>query len=202
MRWSGWARMVGAIGALALVLATSGPAIGAEPDIRRGSLNVGMVAGGSFSHDLPVGLTETAVGFDLLPHVGLVLTDQHGSGWLRGNLELLAEPTVIDLSNDHAHSTLVGLAAMTRWLFVGTGAVRPYVEAGAGILGGKTDLQATRCDLNFVLQAGPGVLIFLTDTTALTAGYRFQHISNKDECIDNLGLNSSLFLIGLSYFFP
>ena len=56
--WSGRTGEIGIIGALALALAMAmaGPALGAEPDIRRWSLNVGMVAGGSFSHDLPVGL--------------------------------------------------------------------------------------------------------------------------------------------------
>jgi hypothetical protein len=41
----------------------------------------------------------------------------------------------------------------------------------------------------------------VAERTAVTAGYRFQHLSNGDRCDQNLGLNSSLFTVGVSHFF-
>ena len=49
--------------------------------------------------------------------------------------------------------------------------------------------------------AGPGLMFFLNEHTALSLGYRFHHISNAGKCSPNLGVNSSLIMGGLSYFF-
>jgi hypothetical protein len=64
------------------------------------------------------------------------------------------------------------------------------------------NLRKSICDVNFIIVGGAGLLWFVAERTALTAGYRFQHLSNNDSCDQNLGINSSLFTIGLSYFFP
>jgi hypothetical protein len=82
--------------------------------------------------------------------------------------------------------------------------VRPFVEAGFGVLGGKVDLAETTCDLNFLLQAGGGALFFVDRdrTTAISLAYRFQHISNAGRCDQNIGINSSAVVIGIEWFFP
>ena len=36
----------------------------------------------------------------------------------------------------------------------------------------------------------------------VTTGTKVQHISNNDSCDQNLGINSSLFTVGISHFFP
>jgi hypothetical protein len=69
------------------------------------------------------------------------------------------------------------------------------------VLLGETALQQTDCDVNFLLQAGPGILLVLSDTTALTVGYRFQHISNASLCSFNPGINSSALYVGISRLF-
>src|SRR5262249_61017595 len=74
-------------------------------------------------------------GFQLIPHLGLFVTDDLGPSWLRGSLELLVEPTYLHLdtreSDNHA-----GLSVLGRWVFAGEGRVRWYVEAGGGAVGG------------------------------------------------------------------
>jgi len=55
--------------------------------------------------------------------------------------------------------------------------------------------------VNFLLQAGPGLLVFLSDTTTLTVAYRLQHISNGGVCSFNVGINSSTLYLGVSYLF-
>jgi opacity protein-like surface antigen len=113
----------------------------------------------------------------------------------------MLEPTLAHFDSGAGTSTVVGLSAIARWIFAGRGRFRPYVEAGAGVLVGETKLHQTDCDVNFLLQGGPGVLVLLSDTTALTVGYRFQHISNASLCSFNPGINSSALYVGVSYLF-
>ena len=174
----------------------------AEEKLRAGTKELSLAGGFSFSHNVPdTRNLETVRGFDALSHVGYVLTDEAGGGFIRGNFELLAEPTLIHLDASKS-ATIGGLAVLGRWVFAGGAVVRPYLEAGVGVLGGRTELRQTTCDVNFILQGGPGLMLFVSEQTALTIGYRFQHLSNGSKCAQNLGLNSSLFIVGVSYFFP
>lgn len=172
----------------------------AQQELRAGTKELAIAGGYSISHNVPRSSLETVHGYDLIPHFGYVLTDERGSGWLSGNLELLAEPTLIHLDASKS-ATVGGLAGLGRWIFSGASNVRPYLEGGVGVLGGKVDLRQTNCDLNFILQGGAGAMVFVSESTALTLGYRFQHISNASRCTSNLGLNSSMFIVGVSYFF-
>jgi hypothetical protein len=70
-----------------------------------------------------------------------------------------------------------------------------------GMLLGETNLPQTHCDVNFLLQGGPGLLVVLSDTTTLALGYRFQHISNARACTINPGINSSALYLGVNYLF-
>jgi len=190
------------VGGLLAAAATLGLAAGtcAADPIAAGVRDVGLGGAVSISHGTEDGF-DTVTGLQLLPHFGLVVSDTLGPGWLRGNLEALLEPTLMHLDSGVGTSTVVGLSALARWIFAGRGRLRPYVEAGAGMLVGETALQQTDCNLNFVLHAGPGILVFLSDRTALTAGYRFQHISNGSQCSFNPGINSSALYVGVNYFF-
>jgi len=140
-------------------------------------------------------------GFQFIPHFGYFLTDTHGTGWVRGNLELLAEPTLIHFDGRDS-ATIGGLSALGRWVFTGWSVARPYVEVGVGVLGGKVNQRQTNCSVHFSIQGGPGVLLFSSQSTAVTVGYRFQHLSNANLCSNNIGLNSTQFILGFSYFFP
>jgi hypothetical protein len=53
----------------------------------------------------------------------------------------------------------------------------------------------------FNLECGPGAYWFITDRLALTGEARFMHISCADISSPNLGLNTVLGLVGISYFF-
>jgi opacity protein-like surface antigen len=147
-------------------------------------------------------VSEHVDGYQFLPHIGIFLSDQHGEPGIGGNFELVLEPTVVHLKTDSDSGTAVGVAALARWVFATPWVVRPYVEAGLGILVGNFNLRQTNCDVNFIIEGGAGLLWFFAERTALTASYRFQHISNNDSCDNNLGINSSLFILGVSYFFP
>jgi opacity protein-like surface antigen len=164
--------------------------------------DVTLAGGYSVSHQVgPANGLESVETLQFLPHLGYVVTDEHGSGWPRGNFELLAEPAVLrpDASNS---TTVAGLSALVRWIFTTGPLVRPYLEAGLGVLSGEIDRSRSTCDMNFLVQAGAGAMLFVSDRTALTAAYRYQHISNGDRCFPNIGINSSAVVVGISYFFP
>jgi hypothetical protein len=199
-RGSRWRSGIGFLAA-ATVAATVSTAR-AEPTLRANTIELGISVGASVRHDIPSGAGEESVtGFHLLPHAGWIATDEVGPGGLRGNFELLAEPTLIYLDGDSSSATVGGGAVFSRWLFVGTGRVRPYLEIGAGVVAGQTNFVNTACDVNFIVAAGPGVMLFLSESAAVTLGYRYHHLSNGDRCARNTGVNSSLFLVGVSYFF-
>ena len=50
-------------------------------------------------------------------------------------------------------------------------------------------------------EAGAGASYFVTDTVALNAGYRFQHISNGHTSHPNRGFNSDSGTGGVSFYF-
>jgi lipid A 3-O-deacylase len=185
--------------AVALALGPAAAAWAQEP-LAAGTKDLGLGGAISISHDTRDNL-ETVTAFQLLPHVGYVVSDAMGPGWLRGNLELLLEPTLMRLETDTASATVVGASALARWIFTGTQRLRPYLEAGAGVLPGEINLRQANCEVNFLVQGGPGLLVLLSDRTAVTVGYRFQHISNGDTCSANIGINSSAFYLGVSYLF-
>jgi lipid A 3-O-deacylase PagL len=143
---------------------------------------------------------ETVKSFHLLPHLGYFVTNEVGDGALRGNFEILVEPTLIYLDASNS-ATAIGVAVLPRWVFAAAPRLRPYLEIGAGILAGQIDLRQTNCDVNFILEGGVGAMIFMSERVALTLGARLQHISNADRCSENEGINSVIGIAGVSYFF-
>ena len=184
------------IAAVALLPAS---AARAEDWLSAGTKSVGLGSAVSLSHGTRSDYT-TVTGLELLPHVGYIVSDAMGPGWLRGNLQLMLEPTLMHLGSDGSSSTVVGASTLGRWIFAGT-RVRPYVDAGLGVLLGETHLHQTDCPVNFLLQGGPGFLVALSDTTTLAVGYRYQHISNARACSVNSGINSSALYLGVNYLF-
>jgi opacity protein-like surface antigen len=190
------------MGGLLTALVMLGPSgwAWAQPDLSAGMKDLGFGGAFSISHKTNERV-DTVLGYEVLAHIGYVVTDAHGPDWLRGNVEVLLEPAVIHLDSDDGSATVAGVSVLGRWVFSGVGRYRPYLEAGAGVLFGEVKLRQTNCSVNYLLQVGPGVMIFLSDTTSVTVGYRFQHISNGGACDENIGINSSSVHIGVSYFF-
>jgi hypothetical protein len=80
--------------------------------------------------------------------------------------------------------------------------VVPYLEVG-GAAGG-TDLQVREINsaFAFLLFGGLGASIFISNKTALYAGYRYQHVSNGNTNRPNRGFESNVGVAGISFFFP
>src|SRR5215831_14470356 len=129
------AALVGLVACL-VGLATAGwtPAALAQ-SIPAGTFEWTLAIGGGASLDIPSRANETVTSVQVVPHVGYFLTDEVGEGLVRGNFELIAEPTLIHLKATPS-ATVGGLAIVPRWVFAPSVHVRPYLEVGGGILGG------------------------------------------------------------------
>ena len=194
--------------AVLLMLLMVGTTWGADVDARnrvtKGTLEFGFLTGywqGNNAFGNEPSANRSAVYF--LPQLGLVLTDEIGSGWTSGNVEVLIEPLAAHYYQPFSASAFGG-SLMVKYNFLDFGRWMPFWDGGAGMLwtdlGPRIPEQSTQ--FNFVLQTGPGVSYFVTENTSVTVGIRFHHISNAGIGDRNIGLNGCLFNVGISFFSP
>ena len=129
--------------------------------------------------------------------VGGVVGEQK---WYRGNWEVRGELFAGGQFNMES-AYLVGLTPVLRYNFATSTRWLPFVDVGAGVMGtdiGRPDLSTT---FQFNTQVGAGVRRFFTRNSALTLQYRYIHISNAGIDKPNYGANTSMFYIGMSWFF-
>jgi opacity protein-like surface antigen len=95
-----------------------------------------------------------------------------------------------------------GLAAVGRYHFLGLGRLVPYAELGASAGGTDLDIKEIDSSFAFLLFGGVGTSFFVSDKTALYAGYRYQHVSNGNTSQPNRGFEAHVGVLGVSFFFP
>lgn len=110
---------------------------------------------------------------------------------IEGQLTLQAEPEI-----GHAGGGTLNF----RYNFLSYQRFVPFVGFGAGLAGTDFDLDSASDGFNFVLQGGLGTHWFLSDRTALTAEARWNHFSNAYTRSPNAGVNTALFLFGMTLF--
>lgn len=198
---------IGVMGMICILLMV-GPTWGSDFDARsrvtKGTLEFGFLTGfwqGNNAFGNEPSANRSGVYF--LPQLGKVLTDEIGSGWTSGNVELLIEPLAAHYYEPFSASAFGG-SLVVKYNFLNFGRWMPFWDAGAGMLwtdlGPRIPEQSTQ--FNFVLQTGPGVSYFVTQNMAMTFGIRFHHISNAGIGERNIGLNGCLFNVGVSFFTP
>ena len=172
------------------------------PHLTVGSQEISLSAG----YLLPVRLTDDhstkQSGPAFMPSWTMVLTDPVGWRWLRGQLMLGAEVVYIQFQEPElTHG--VGFTPKIKWMFEGTGRLRPYIEFAGGPfytdLAGQIPEESAR--FNFILTAGGGLSWFFTPQWSFNVGFRFHQISNAGTRYPNLGLNSGLPFGGFSFYF-
>ena len=166
-----------------------------------GTQEVGMVVGYGFP--IRIGGTRDEELREIqyiyaAPQWGIGITHPiGGDSWWRGNFELVLEGTFIG-NFEPKGGVAVGLTGLIRYNFLPDWKVIPFLEVGGGLLYVDMDFKERSDGLNFAPQAGLGLRYFISDRTAITGEWRFHHISNADTKLPNFGINSSLFLIGIS----
>lgn len=167
-----------------------------------GKQEIGIAVGYAFP--IPVGATtpdiEDLQYVAVLPRWGIGLSDPvGGDAWYRGNFELLLEGTLL-VEVEPRSGVAGGGVLMFRYNFLPGGNFIPFVEAGGGFLGLSFDVDGQDNGFNFSVQGGLGCHYFVSERTALTGEWRWNHISNANTHKPNDGLDSSLFLVGVSVF--
>lgn len=147
------------------------------------------------------GETRTQVQtFDLMLRYGHFLSGELGSGhWYQGRHEVFLE---IPYHNavDHGGRSMVGASLFGSWKFTGFDAWTPYLFAGGGGLYVDVGLPTMGTRFNGTYQAGGGIQHIISRNLAVMGEYRYHHISNMNSSERNEPLNSSKFLIGVSFF--
>jgi len=136
----------------------------------------------------------------LAPRWGIGISDSlGGDAWYRGNVELLGEGQFL-FETEPNKGFAGGFALLFRYNFLPNGKIIPFVQAGAGVLGVDFDVEGQRDGFNFSVQAGIGFHYFVAKRTALTGEWRWHHVSNAFTRKPNSGVDSSVFIIGASFF--
>ena len=143
-----------------------------------------------------VELYDAGVRFSLLP-----LDTIARRSFLYGALEVGLEPLYQHYTTPK-QAFWAGLAAVGRYHFLGLGRVVPYAEVGGAAGGTDLEVREINSTFAFLVFGGLGASIFISNKTALYAGYRFQHVSNGNTSRPNRGFEAQIGVAGISFFFP
>jgi hypothetical protein len=166
-------------GAFAQTFSVYGTA-GRSPETRHGhveieSLNI------EYAHALS---PRTDLGFVLAPMSILQPRSWFGDDYGDGNERVRA---------------ISGALLLRRHFNQDSNRVRFELEAGTGPMWAEKAVPASTSRFNFITQGGASVVLLPNARTPLTAGYRFQHISNGGYSPRNPGLNVSSFMLGIRW---
>jgi len=183
------------IAVLALVSA-SAFAQGLPADsLEQGTWELGIWTAGG--HSVPGGTADTGV-WNAGVRVGKVLTADHGSGWLRGNLEYAVDfiPAYVLVFPSRTSYAGGFDPFILKWNFTNGSKVAPYVELGGGVLLSFDNVPPGTNNVNFMPQASFGVQIFTREKHAVSIAAKYLHISNAGLATPNPGINTVQFSVG------
>ena len=170
--------------------------------LAKGTWELSLATGYTYSFRRTDSHTTKLRGIPVILGGGIVATDPIGQSWYRGQVTVGAEAEFIQYTEPLA-TYLTAFTPTIKYVFLTEGRLRPYVEAGAGIvwtdLGGRIPEKGSQ--FNFNLQAGGGLSFLLTPASSLNLSYRFQHVSNAGTAEPNQGIDAGVVLIGVSKLF-
>ena len=114
-------------------------------------------------------------------------------------VELALEGHFLFQTTPHS-GTAWGASLLVRYNFLANDRFVPFIEIGGGIIDLDFGLDSRADGFNFVLQSSLGVHWLVWDRAAVTAQWRYHHISNGRITEPNVSIDSSLFLIGMTFF--
>jgi hypothetical protein len=195
--------LVVVLAVLAALGALTGPAAAfdAGKAFQKGGLVGSLEAGGGNQENLEGHKNQTDLDLWYVgARLGWLPWGAVGGGPLRGAPEVGLE-ALYQRYVDPVQAFYAGLAAVGRYHFLALGRLVPYAELGAAA--GGTDLRVIEIDSDFafLLFGGVGASLFVTDRTALYAGYRLIHVSNGNSDAPNRGFEAHTGLAGVSFFF-
>jgi opacity protein-like surface antigen len=190
---------------LLLLAATPAFAFDAAQVFKKGATVLSLEGGGGNQENLQghrvqsdLDLWYVGVRYSLLPF------EPAGPSLLRGAFEIGLEPVVQmyeSVPNQDDGAYFAGLGFQARWHLLSFGRFVPYVEGGASVGGTNLRVREVDSDLAFLLTFGGGASVFITQRTAIYAGYRLVHVSNGNTDRPNRGFEAHTGLLGISYYF-
>ena len=172
-----------------------------EANFRPGAVEATLFGGAAFS---PVVATKhrPTINYSIAgAGLGVMLTDLHGSSFYRGNLELSGE-LFGDMIFNGQGSYFTGPTVLLRYNFVPKDwFLLPYGEIGGGFLFTDYERRIVGQAFQFHIDAAGGLRHFFNRRVAAELEFRFQHISNANTGVHNLGINAAGPVLGISWFF-
>jgi len=167
--------------------------------LEKGAWELGLWTAGG--HSVSGGTADTSV-WNAGVRVGKVLTDEHGSGFLRGNLEYAVDLIPAYLLVFPGQTSYAGGfdPFILKWNFTSGRKVAPYLEFGGGVLLSLDDVPPGANSVNFMPQASFGVQIFTREKRAVSLAAKYVHISNAGLAAPNPGINTIQFSAGYHWF--
>jgi opacity protein-like surface antigen len=164
---------------------------------------------GEYSFLLGYGITHRGFGetrtevqtVDFIGRYGYFLSDEFGPGWCRGQFQHVFE-LPLHLVIDPKTRLMIGGNLLAKWNFTALAVERliPYLFAGGGVLYVDLGLPTMGSRLDFSYGGGTGIQYLVREDLALSAEYRYHHISNANTAQPNEPLNSSKVMFGMSLF--
>ena len=172
---------------------------GGDGRFGKGRFRIGLDVGYAipFGFRSSIGDSEYVV---LQPRVSVGVSRVLGENSLyRGAFELGAEGLFMFQTRPQG-GTAHGITALLRYNVLYWNRVVPFYEIGAGLLDLEFGLEDRSDGFNFTLHNGAGVHWLAWDRAALTAQFRWNHVSNAGIELPNDALDSAVFLVGMTYF--
>jgi len=187
---------------IALLALLSVPALAQSlpsDSLEKGTWELGIWTAGG--HSVSGGTANTGV-WDAGVRVSKVLTGEHGSGLLRGNLEYTADFIPVYLLVFPRQTSYAGGfdPFILKWNFTSGSKLAPYLEFGGGVLISLNDVPPGTNNVNFMPQASFGVQIFTREKRAVSLAAKYVHISNAGLATPNPGINTIQFALGYHWF--
>ncbi|MFQ5791073.1 MAG: acyloxyacyl hydrolase [Acidobacteriota bacterium] len=131
---------------------------------------------------------------------GRVFSPSHGEHWHQGAWQFGLEfhPVFLVLQGETVYGS--GVTPSIRRVFTAHGKMVPTLAIGLGILATTEKVPEGESRFNFTPQLGLGFYYFLRPRRALVFEYRFHHISNAGRTDRNPSINSSMLVVGFSWF--
>ncbi|HJV65643.1 MAG TPA: acyloxyacyl hydrolase [Geomonas sp.] len=148
------------------------------------------------------GATRTRVEtVDFIGRYGYFLSDEVGSGWYRGQFQLVLE-LPFHLATAPRVRVMTGGNVLQKYNFHGLKEERliPYVFGGGGVLYVDLGQPTMGSKLDFSYGGGAGLQYLYRKDLALSLESRYHHISNANTAEPNEPLNSVKVLVGVSLF--
>jgi hypothetical protein len=160
--------------------------------------NKGVFVGGGTSVASSPSGGSFLIGFRL----GRVLTNEHGSGFLRGTFEMAGDIIPVDEYWIHGAQYAAAIDPfIAKWNFTSPGKVAPYIAAVGGVLFSTHNLPpGDTANVNFTSGAEVGAQIFRNERNSWDLAVKAYHLSNASLGKHNPGINASLqFMLGYTW---